>query len=160
MAAYHVGSIVLGFSLTQTFLSIFVRSSLRSLRFYRCIVFALQLQFWIQSRRNCHRKGARSYFIWFTGSKSEAKRAAALGCYFSINAKMLDKPNGRDLVASLPVDRLLTETDAPFTEFNNRSSTPTDATETVRMLGTLKNSTYQDFLAIINANFGHCSMRP
>jgi TatD DNase family protein len=89
---------------------------------------------------------------WFTGSKSEAKRATELGCYFSINARMLDKPNGRDLVTSLPVDRLLTETDAPFTQFNKRSSTPTDVTETVRMLGSLKKSTYQDFLTIINSN--------
>jgi TatD DNase family protein len=52
---------------------------------------------------------------WFTGTKAEARRAAALGCYFSINAEMMYSGRGRALVAELPMDRLLTETDGPFT---------------------------------------------
>jgi TatD DNase family protein len=63
---------------------------------------------------------------WFTGSKSEARRAVELGCYFSVNAAMMRNDRGRELVAGLPADRLLTETDAPFTKIDGCPSRPTD----------------------------------
>ncbi|WP_160011197.1 Qat anti-phage system TatD family nuclease QatD [Rhizobium sp. 18055] len=63
---------------------------------------------------------------WFTGSKSEARRAVALGCYFSINAEMTRTDRGRDLIASLPRDRLLTETDGPFTQLEGKATEPSD----------------------------------
>jgi TatD DNase family protein len=50
---------------------------------------------------------------WFTGSKSDARRAATLGCYFSLNAEMTRSDRGRALVTELPIDRILTETDGP-----------------------------------------------
>lgn len=64
---------------------------------------------------------------WFTGSRSEAKRAAALGCWFSINAAMAASTRGRQLIAELPIDRILTETDGPFTEHAGRPAEPADA---------------------------------
>ncbi len=64
---------------------------------------------------------------WFTGSKSEARRAAALGCYFSINAEMTRTDRGRDLIASIPRNRVLTETDGPFTHIQGRATEPSDA---------------------------------
>ena len=36
---------------------------------------------------------------WFTGTKSEARRAATLGCYFSVNAEMTRSDRGRSLVS-------------------------------------------------------------
>lgn len=71
---------------------------------------------------------------WFTGTKSEARRAVDLGCYFSINAQMLNTERGIDIVSSLPVDRLLTETDGPFTQKNGRPSIPSDVEETCQKL--------------------------
>ncbi len=53
---------------------------------------------------------------WFTGSKSEAQRAVEMGCFFSINPMMLRSETARKTLQSLPKDRLLTETDGPFTE--------------------------------------------
>ncbi|MBX5242017.1 Qat anti-phage system TatD family nuclease QatD [Rhizobium sp. NLR22b] len=64
---------------------------------------------------------------WFTGSKSDARRAAALGCYFSINAEMTRTDRGRELIGSLPRDRILTETDGPFTQQDGRPTEPHDA---------------------------------
>lgn len=63
---------------------------------------------------------------WFTGSKSDARRAAALGCYFSINAEMARNDRGRDLIAILPRDRILTETDGPFTQLEGKATEPSD----------------------------------
>jgi len=48
---------------------------------------------------------------WWLGDNSQTKQAVELGCYFSINASMLRRP---DLLASLPLDRVLVETDHPF----------------------------------------------
>jgi len=74
---------------------------------------------------------------WFTGSKAEARRAADLGCYFSVNAAMLSKERGRDLVATLPLERLLTETDGPFTQIDDRPARPVDIETTIGALANL-----------------------
>lgn len=54
-------------------------------------------------------------FHWFTGSVSERKLAIDNGAYFSINPKMLKTKAGKDVIRNIPVDRILLETDAPFT---------------------------------------------
>ncbi|HEU5122469.1 MAG TPA: Qat anti-phage system TatD family nuclease QatD [Verrucomicrobiae bacterium] len=71
---------------------------------------------------------------WFTGSISEARRAVQLGCYFSINAEMLNSEPRRKLVASLPGERILTETDGPFTMMGACPSSPEDVATTVELL--------------------------
>lgn len=48
---------------------------------------------------------------WFTGTPSQARKAADAGAFFSINSRMTRKA---DLLAALPRDRVLLETDAPF----------------------------------------------
>lgn len=52
---------------------------------------------------------------WFNGTNSEAELAARLGCYFSVNAQMLASPKRQPIVAGLPLQRILTETDGPST---------------------------------------------
>ena len=54
-------------------------------------------------------------FHWFTGTSAERKRAIENGAFFSINRKMLVTKSGRELVKAIPIDRMLLETDAPFT---------------------------------------------
>lgn len=76
---------------------------------------------------------------WFTGTKAEARRAATLGCYFSINAEMMRSDRGRALVAELPMDRLLTETDGPFTQMDGRATEPTDARKAIDTLAHVRN---------------------
>lgn len=63
---------------------------------------------------------------WFTGSLAEAKRAVDLGCYFSVNAEMLANEKRAAIIKALPLDRVLTETDGPFTQTDGRSTTPSD----------------------------------
>jgi TatD DNase family protein len=89
---------------------------------------------------------------WFTGSKSEARRAVDLGCYFSINGAMLRNDRGRNLVAALPSDRLLTETDAPFTMVGHRPTAPIDVRETVEALATLRHVPPEDLAQTIRSN--------
>lgn len=74
---------------------------------------------------------------WFTGTKSEAARALDIGCYFSINSAMLSSEKASALVRTLPVERMLTETDGPFTEIDGRPARPADVASTVPVLAAL-----------------------
>lgn len=75
---------------------------------------------------------------WFTGTRSEAKRALDLGCFFSINAGMLDSERHAAMVQAIPLDRMLTETDGPFTRTGARPSQPSDVAAVVEGLGRLR----------------------
>jgi TatD DNase family protein len=68
---------------------------------------------------------------WLTGSKTEARRAVALGCYFSVNAEITRSDRGRALVTESPIDRILTETDGRFTQIDGRPSEPADVKTTI-----------------------------
>lgn len=52
-------------------------------------------------------------FHWFSGTSDELNRARNVGCYFSINERMLATKRGREYTRQIPLDRLLLETDAP-----------------------------------------------
>ncbi|KAA0695644.1 TatD family deoxyribonuclease [Neorhizobium sp. P12A] len=51
---------------------------------------------------------------WFSGTRKELDRAIRLGCWFSVGPAMLRSRRGRELLAAIPRNRLLTETDGPF----------------------------------------------
>ena len=53
---------------------------------------------------------------WYSGGITDLRRAIAQGCFFSINHQMLQSANGRNIVRNIPVDRILLESDAPFTK--------------------------------------------
>ena len=54
-------------------------------------------------------------FHWFTGTIPQLEKAIELGCYFSINPSMLKTKSGLEIINTVPVERMLLETDAPFT---------------------------------------------
>jgi TatD DNase family protein len=94
----------------------------------------------------------RTVMHWFTGSKAEARRAVALGCYFSINLRMLENERGQGIVVELPADRILTETDGPFVDFDGRPMRPPDVATTVRSLAELRREDHAAMAATIAAN--------
>ena len=90
---------------------------------------------------------------WFTGSAAEAKRACDLGCYFSINGAMLTNDRGRKMVSALPLDRLLTETDGPFTQASNQApARPGDVAVTVEALATVRSMSNAEMITAIQNN--------
>jgi TatD DNase family protein len=59
-------------------------------------------------------------FHYFTGGELAAKEVAREGHYFSINHRMLDtRSPHRALIAALPKERILAETDGPFLGSDN-----------------------------------------
>lgn len=67
---------------------------------------------------------------WFNASGSDIRRALDLGCYFSVNEQMLLSPRGRNLLETVPIKRILTETDAPF----QSDKTPGDVLGAIRLI--------------------------
>jgi TatD DNase family protein len=53
---------------------------------------------------------------WFSGRTTEVDIALDLGAYFSINKQMLQSKSGIAIAQRVPLDRLLTESDAPFAQ--------------------------------------------
>jgi TatD DNase family protein len=64
---------------------------------------------------------------WFSGTARELDRAVGAGMYFSVNVPMLVSERGSRLVAAIPRDRVLVETDGPFVKTGSRPTTPMDA---------------------------------
>jgi TatD DNase family protein len=89
---------------------------------------------------------------WFTGTKAEAKRAVDLGCYFSVNAEMLANEKRAAITKTLPLHRVLTETDGPFTKTGGHPATPSDVGAAVEGLARLYGISPSDMSATILGN--------
>lgn len=63
---------------------------------------------------------------WFTGTKSELKRALSMGCWFSVGPAMLETKRGKELVSIIPKNRILLETDGPFAKSKGKPLMPWD----------------------------------
>lgn len=95
---------------------------------------------------------------WFSGSTALARRAVECGCYFSINSSMLDHDHGQTLVRSLPTDRLITETDSPFTKVDGRNSLPWDVIRAADRLSALLRISIEETARLLARNAAHVLM--
>lgn len=89
---------------------------------------------------------------WFSGSKAEVHRAVALGCYFSVNAEMARSARGRKLIAELPEDRFVTETDGPFTQIDGRPTEPRDVTATEQVIASVRGISVEAVATAVRSN--------
>lgn len=89
---------------------------------------------------------------WFTGTKAEARRAMTLGCLFSINGEMLRSDRGRALVEELPQDRILTETDGPFTRIDGQPAEPASVIATVGAIARVRKESQESVAHAIQTN--------
>lgn len=60
---------------------------------------------------------------WYTGGCDDMLRLVDLGCYFSINTNMV-KGSKKENYHLLPLERILIESDGPYTKVNNKKYTP------------------------------------
>lgn len=61
---------------------------------------------------------------WFTGTKKQLLRAIEMGCWFSVGPAMLRGKRCSELIAEMPRERVLTETDGPFAAINGTALQP------------------------------------
>jgi len=55
---------------------------------------------------------------WYSGSISNLEKAVDNGFYFSVNSSMIVTKNGQEIIKRIPNDKILLETDGPFTRKN------------------------------------------
>ena len=78
--------------------------------------------------------GVTAVLHWYRGSVEDARAALEAGMRFSINPAMVSSSAGRGLIAALPPERILTETDGPYTSIGRRPSEPADVRVVVAAL--------------------------
>jgi TatD DNase family protein len=70
--------------------------------------------------------GATAILHWYSGPLGSIERALEAGLYFSFNPAMLGSKSGGRIIAALPRERVVTETDAPYTKVGARAAEPRD----------------------------------
>lgn len=81
---------------------------------------------------------------WFTDSPKLLRSAVDLGCWFSVGPAMLQSANGRKLVAQMPRDRVVPESDGPFAKVGGEVLLPWQALEVSEPLGIVWGTTQAD----------------
>lgn len=74
---------------------------------------------------------------WYSGSYRDLQKANERGCWFSVGPSMVSNKKGMDLVARMPPDRVLTESDGPFATVEGRNALPWDVDATMKKLAEL-----------------------
>lgn len=90
---------------------------------------------------------------WFAGSKRELEQAISYGYHFSINPAMARSKRGASLVAAVPPDRLLTESDGPYVKVNRRQARPHDVDSVICAIAGLLKVDGEEMTKIICKNF-------
>ncbi|NUB01180.1 TatD family deoxyribonuclease [Azospirillum melinis] len=97
---------------------------------------------------------------WFSGTKAELQRAVAMGCWFSVGPAMVTGKRGRDLLAAMPRDRVLTETDGPFAAIDGRPLAPGEVAPACTALATSWSVGVDEAAAIILGAFRRLASSP
>jgi TatD DNase family protein len=58
-------------------------------------------------------------FHWYSGSLSTLRSIVNSGFFFSINSAMIQSENGKKIIAEIPKELILTETDFPYIDNSN-----------------------------------------
>ena len=82
-------------------------------------------------------KVRRAIIHWYTGDLETLKLYVQAGYYFSVNANMCATSKGQSIIKHIPIDKLLVESDGPFTKVGSRRYTPTDLTQIYYCLSNL-----------------------
>jgi TatD DNase family protein len=90
---------------------------------------------------------------WYSGSITQMDEALRRGYYFSINHQMLQNAGGRKIVDHIPNDRLLIESDAPFTKKLNKSYSINFMDDIYTYLCERRNITENELSLLLKSNF-------
>jgi len=90
---------------------------------------------------------------WFSGSQKAAHRAIDAGCFFSVNPAMTRSASGRAIIAMIPDNLLLTETDGPFVRHAGRVVHPFEMSSFLPAIATVRGTTASELNTIIIRSF-------
>jgi TatD DNase family protein len=92
-------------------------------------------------------------FHWYTGSTGNLDRLLKAGHYCSINSPMANASKGRKLLARIPRQSVLTETDSPYGKNGRRTVMPGDVSHVVKVLAGIWHVSPTECAQIIRENF-------
>lgn len=90
---------------------------------------------------------------WFSGNITQLKKAIINGYFFSINMNMLTTAKGQEIINNLPLDRILIESDGPFTKSFKDNYNIAFIKKTTCMLSELKSVSIEELNITLNNNF-------
>lgn len=101
-----------------------------------------------------HKKAGTPILHWFSGNLKELDRAINMGCWFSVGPAMVNSKKGLEIVERIPINKLLTETDGPFTKLKGKILMPWDTEVVINHLTRLwkKDSTAVQKQILTNLN--------
>jgi TatD DNase family protein len=89
---------------------------------------------------------------WFSGSFRDLDRAVKLGCWFSVGPAMLVGEKGRELVARMPRERVLTESDGPFAQIDGAAALPWQVEIALKPLSDIWSAPVSEVQETLNRN--------
>jgi TatD DNase family protein len=90
---------------------------------------------------------------WFSGSQKDLRRGVEFGFYFSVNQTMFDSKSGSAVIDAIPKERLLTETDGPFTKDCGLPAKPDTTIRICGLLGKAWNLSPEEAAKTVRDNF-------
>lgn len=75
---------------------------------------------------------------WYSGPLRVLEKAIARGCFLSVNWSMTQSNNGKQILAAIPKERILTESDGPFQHIKGQPASPLFIGQTLHTLQTVK----------------------
>lgn len=74
----------------------------------------------------CANNITSAIFHWYSGPLGLIKEIIKAGYYFSVNTAMIVSEAGRKIIAAIPPEFIVTESDGPFIDFKTRPVKPAD----------------------------------
>lgn len=89
---------------------------------------------------------------WYSGGQKQLLRAINFGCWFSVGPAMIAGEKGKALIARMPRDRILTETDGPFATVHGRNALPWDVEKAIIALAVLWKTERDEVAHMLDSN--------
>lgn len=90
---------------------------------------------------------------WYTGNIGTLKKLIDKNVYFSINKRMLSTKKGRNLILNIPIERIIIESDYPFTNEKQTFYLKEDLDDIFLGISQIKKLELDFTINIINSNF-------
>ena len=88
---------------------------------------------------------------WYSGSVQMMQHYIDEGYYFSVNANMCITNNGKKIISAIPTDRILVESDGPFTKIESSKYKPIALSKTYALINSIVKE--KNFEHIVFDNF-------
>lgn len=102
-----------------------------------------------------HPQAGTPVLHWFTGTFKQAARAVEIGCWFSVGPAMLNSEKGRQLTSTIPLERVLPESDGPLAQWRGKALMPWDAAKVAELLAPTAGYSAQDLSERFSLNLAN-----